>query len=98
MSVRDFVKHHYWHFNAAVVVGMPRKVISAHLARGGKNVPDDGRRDEHRGTLGLSLAEMIRQVQSARHLHDRCETSQEDIFNLAAHGLATTSACPTIGI
>ena len=35
MSVKDFIKHNYRHFNAAVVVDASDAYI-AHLARGGK--------------------------------------------------------------
>ena len=35
MSVRDFIKHHYRHFNAAVIVDAYNAYIE-HLARGGK--------------------------------------------------------------
>jgi monomeric isocitrate dehydrogenase len=35
MSVKDFIKHQYRHFNAAVVVDASEAYL-AHLARGGK--------------------------------------------------------------
>ena len=58
MSVRDFIRHHYRHFNAAVVVDAAETYM-AHLARGGKMfVTLAGAMST--AELGLSLAEMIR--------------------------------------
>jgi deoxyhypusine synthase len=82
MSVREFVRHHYRHFNAAVVVDATEAYI-AHLARGGKMfVTLAGAMST--AELGLSLAEMIRQDK----VHGICCTGanlEEDIFNLVAH-------------
>jgi deoxyhypusine synthase len=82
MSVRDFVRHHYRHFNAAVVVDATEAYI-AHLAQGGKMfVTLAGAMST--AELGLSLAEMIRQDK----VHGICSTGanlEEDIFNLVAH-------------
>ncbi len=59
MSVKDFIKHNYRHFNAAVVVDASDAYI-AHLARGGKMfLTMAGAMST--AELGLSLAEMIRQ-------------------------------------
>src|ERR1700685_1031487 len=82
MSVRDFIKHQFRHFNAAVVVDASEAYI-AHLARGGKMFLTMA---EAMSTaeLGLSLAEMIRQGK----VHGICTTGanlEEDIFNLVAH-------------
>src|SRR6202158_2933072 len=82
MSVRDFIKHHYRHFNAAVVVDASEAYIK-HLAGGGKMFMTIAGAMST-AELGLSLAEMIRQEQ----VHRICTTGanlQEDIFNLVAH-------------
>ncbi len=82
MSVKDFIKHQYRHFNAAVVVDASEAYI-AHLARGGKMfLTMAGAMST--AELGLSLAEMIRQDK----VHGICTTGanlEEDIFNLVAH-------------
>jgi len=77
MTVKDFIRHNYRHFNAAVVVDASEAYIK-HLASGGKMFMDAGRSDEH-GGAGLSLAEMIRQGK----VHGICTTGanlEEDIF------------------
>src|ERR1700753_857387 len=80
--VRDFITHHYRHFNSAALVDAA-KAYEAHLARGGKMfVPLGGARST--AELGLSLAEMIRQDK----VHAICCTGanlEEDVFNLVAH-------------
>src|SRR6202158_6314264 len=82
MSVRDFIKHQFRHFNAAVVVDASEAYI-AHLARGGKMfLTLAGAMST--AELGLSLAEMIRQDK----VHGICCTGanlEEDVFNLVAH-------------
>src|SRR4029079_7321960 len=82
MSVRDFVKHQFRHFNAAVVVDASEAYI-AHLARGGKMfLTMAGAMST--AELGISLAEMIRQGK----VDGICTTGanlEEDIFNLVAH-------------
>ena len=82
MSVQDFIKHHYRHFNAAVVVDASEAYL-AHLAQGGKMfLTMAGAMST--AELGLSLAEMIRQDK----VHGICTTGanlEEDIFNLVAH-------------
>ncbi|MBI4398887.1 MAG: deoxyhypusine synthase family protein [Candidatus Omnitrophica bacterium] len=81
-SVRNFIKHHYRHFNAACVVDAAEGYI-AHLAGGGKMfVTLAGAVST--AELGLSFAEMIRQDK----VHGICSTGanlEEDIFNLVAH-------------
>src|ERR1700688_942419 len=82
MSVRDYIKHHYRHFNAAVVIDASEAYL-AHLARGGKMFLTMGGAMSA-AELGLSLAEMIRQDK----VHAICTTGanlEEDIFNLVAH-------------
>ena len=81
-AVKDFIKHHFRHFNAAVVVDAAEAYIQ-HLEKGGKMfVTLAGAMST--GELGISLAEMIRQDK----VHGICSTGanlEEDIFNLVAH-------------
>src|ERR671911_619172 len=82
MKVRDFIQHHFRHFNAAALkdaaVG-----YETHINSGGKMlVTLAGAMST--AELGLSLAEMIRQDK----VHAICCTGanlEEDIFNLVAH-------------
>src|SRR6201996_6196523 len=80
--VRDFITHHYRHFNSAALVDAA-KGYEAHLANGGKMfVTIAGAMST--AELGLSLAEMIRQDK----VHGICCTGanlEEDVFNLVAH-------------
>jgi deoxyhypusine synthase len=82
MSLQEFIKHHYRHFNAAVVVDAA-EAYRKHLAEGGKMfLAMAGAMST--AELGLSLAEMIRQ----NKIHAVCTTGanlEEDIFNLVAH-------------
>jgi deoxyhypusine synthase len=81
-AVTRFARHHYRHFNAAVVVDAARG-YEKHLASGGKMfVTLAGAMST--AELGLSLAEMIRQDK----IHGICCTGanlEEDVFNLVAH-------------
>lgn len=80
--VTSFIKHHYRHFNSAVVVDAAEG-YSKHLASGGKMfVTLAGAMST--AELGLSLAEMIR----AGKVHGICCTGanlEEDLYNLVAH-------------
>ncbi len=80
--VRDFITHHYRHFNSAALVDAA-KGYEAHLASGGKMfVTLAGAMST--AEIGLSLAEMIRQDK----VHAICCTGanlEEDVFNLVAH-------------
>jgi deoxyhypusine synthase len=80
--VRDFLAHHYRHFNSAALIDAA-KAYEAHLAKGGKMlVTLAGAMST--AELGLSLAEMIRQDK----VHAICCTGanlEEDVFNLVAH-------------
>jgi len=80
--IKDFVKHHYRHFNAAVVIDASEAYIK-HLASGGKMfVTLAGAMST--AELGLSLAEMIRRDK----IHGICCTGanlEEDVYNLVAH-------------
>ncbi|MGB6877222.1 MAG: deoxyhypusine synthase family protein [Candidatus Acidiferrales bacterium] len=80
--ITSFLKHHYRHFNAAVVIDAAEAYVK-HLANGGKMlVTLAGAMST--GELGLSLAEMIRQDK----VHGICCTGanlEEDLYNLVAH-------------
>lgn len=82
MSIRQFMKENYKHFNAAVTVDAAEGWI-AHLDKGGKMlVTLAGAMST--AELGISLAEMIRQDK----VHAICCTGanlEEDVFNLVAH-------------
>jgi deoxyhypusine synthase len=81
-AVRDFVHHHYRHFNAASVIDAAEGYVQ-HLNKGGKMfVAMAGAMST--AELGLSLAEMIRRDK----VHAICCTGanlEEDVFNLVAH-------------
>ncbi len=82
MSVKEFIKHHYRHFNAAVVVDASEAYVK-HLAAGGKMFMTMAGAMST-GELGISLADMIRNDK----VHGLCTTGanlEEDIFNLVAH-------------
>jgi deoxyhypusine synthase len=82
MSVPEFIKHHYRHFNAAVLVDAA-EAYRRHLEQGGKMLLAMAGAMST-AELGLSLAEMIRQDK----VHAICTTGanlEEDIFNLVAH-------------
>ena len=82
MTIKEFLKHNYRHFNAATVIDAS-EAYDAHIKQGGKMmVCLAGAMSS--AELGVSLAEMIRQdkVQAI------CCTGanlEEDIFNLVAH-------------
>lgn len=82
MSIRQFVNHHYRHFNAAALRDAAEAWVS-HLRGGGKMfVTLAGAMST--AELGLSLARLIR----GGHIHGICCTGanlEEDIFNLVAH-------------
>jgi deoxyhypusine synthase len=82
MTIKNFIRQHFLHFNAAVVVDAAEAYV-AHLAKGGKMlITLAGAMST--AELGISLAELIRRdkVQAI------CCTGanlEEDIFNLVAH-------------
>jgi deoxyhypusine synthase len=82
LSVKKFIRHHYRHFNSAVVVDAAQAYVD-HLSDGGKMfITLAGAMST--GELGISLAEMIREGK----VHGICSTGanlEEDIFNLVAH-------------
>ncbi len=82
MSIRDFMKKNYKHFNAAVCVDAAESWVE-HLKSGGKMLVTLGGAMST-GELGISLAEMIRK----NKVHAICCTGanlEEDVFNLVAH-------------
>ena len=82
MSVREFIKHHYRHFNAAVLVDASEAYVK-HLAAGGKMFMTMAGAMST-AELGISLADMIRNDK----VHGLCTTGanlEEDVFNLVAH-------------
>jgi deoxyhypusine synthase len=80
--VREFIDHHYRHFNAAALKDAAQG-YEAHLSSGGKMmITLAGAMST--AELGLSLAEMIRQDKV--HLITCTGANlEEDIFNLVAH-------------
>ncbi len=82
MKVREFIKHHYRHFNAAALIDAA-DAYEKHLAKGGKMfVTLAGAMST--AELGLSLAEMIRQDKVCA-ICCTAANLEEDIFNLVAH-------------
>src|SRR5438067_11896521 len=81
-SIRDFIQHHYRHFNAAALRAAADDYIK-HIDAGNKMlVTMAGAMST--AELGISLAEMIRNGK----VHAICCTGanlEEDIFNLVAH-------------
>ncbi|MBI4432194.1 MAG: deoxyhypusine synthase family protein [Candidatus Omnitrophica bacterium] len=81
-AVKEFIRHHYRHFNAAVIIDAA-EAYARHLKDGGKMFfAMAGAMST--GELGLSLADMIREGK----VHGICTTGanlEEDIFNLVAH-------------
>jgi len=80
--VRDFIRHHYRHFNAAALVSAAED-YEKHLAGGGAMmVTLAGAMST--AELGLSLAEMIRR-DKVQILSVTGANLEEDLFNLVAH-------------
>ncbi len=81
-TVRDFILHHFRHFNAGVLVDAA-KGWERHLAEGGKMLVTLGGAMST-AEIGLILAELIRRDK----VHALCVTGanlEEDLFNLVAH-------------
>jgi len=81
-SISAFVKRHFRHFNAAVIVDAA-EAYKKHLQTGGRMFMTIAGAMST-AELGISLAEMIRQEK----VHGICCTGanlEEDIFNLVAH-------------
>lgn len=82
MKIKDFIKHHYRHFNSAVVVDAAA-AYDQFLKDGNKMmVTLAGAMST--AELGLSLAEMIRQ-NKVHAITCTGANLEEDIFNLVAH-------------
>lgn len=80
--ISTYLKHHYRHFNAAVVIDAA-EAYNAHLATGGKMFMTLAGAMST-AELGLSLSELIRQDK----VHGICCTGanlEEDVYNLVAH-------------
>jgi deoxyhypusine synthase len=81
-TIRKFIRHHYRHFNSAVVVDASEAYI-AHLKNGGKMmVTMAGAMST--AEIGLSLAEMIRKGK-VHAITCTGANLEEDVFNLVAH-------------
>ncbi len=81
-AIKDFIKHHYRHFNAAVVIDAA-EAYDAHLKAGNKMmVTLAGAMST--AELGLSFAEMIRQGK-VHAITCTGANLEEDIFNLVAN-------------
>jgi deoxyhypusine synthase len=81
-AVRDFITHHYRHFNAAALVDAA-KAWEAHLAKGGKMLLTMAGAMST-AEMGLVIAELIRRDK----IHGISLTGanlEEDVFNLVAH-------------
>jgi deoxyhypusine synthase len=81
-TVRDFILHHYRHFNAAIMVDAV-KAWEHHLASGGKMLLTMGGAMST-AEMGIVIAELIRREK----VHAMCVTGanlEEDVFNLVAH-------------
>jgi len=81
-TVREFIQHHYRHFNAAALVDAARG-WETHLAKGGKMLLTMGGAMST-AEMGIVIAELIRKEK----VHAICLTGanlEEDVFNLVAH-------------
>ena len=81
-SVKKFLRRHFRHFNAAVIIDAAQGYAD-HLNKGGKMFMTIAGAMST-AELGISLAEMIRRDK----VHGLCATGanlEEDIFNLVAH-------------
>jgi deoxyhypusine synthase len=82
MKIRDFVRHHYRHFNAAVLREAAEAYL-AHLDGGGKMmITLAGAMST--AELGLSLAELVRR-DMVHAITCTGANLEEDVFNLVAH-------------
>ncbi|MSR28018.1 MAG: deoxyhypusine synthase [Phycisphaerales bacterium] len=82
MSIREFMRHHYRHFNAATAVEAS-EAYATHLKKGGSMmVTLAGAMST--AELGLSLAEMIRRG-FVHAISCTGANLEEDVYNLVAH-------------
>ena len=82
MKISEFLKHHYRHFNAAVVIDAA-EAYGRHIDQGG-NMMITLAGAMSTAELGLSLAEMIRQ-DKVQIITCTGANLEEDVFNLVAH-------------
>ena len=82
MTIKEFIKHHYRHFNAAALVDAAEGYNQL-LDSGGKMFVTLGGAMSS-AELGLSLAEMIRQ-DKVHGISCTGANLEEDVFNLVAH-------------
>lgn len=82
MKIKDFIKTHFKHFNAAVVVDATEAYIK-HL-KAGKKMLVSLAGAMSTAELGVSLAEMIRQ-DKVHCISCTGANLEEDLFNLVAH-------------
>src|SRR3990167_8191701 len=81
-KIKDFIKHHYRHFNAAAVVDAAEAYDK--FLRDGNKMMVTLAGAMSTAELGLSLAEMIRQ-DKVHAITCTGANLEEDIFNLVAH-------------
>jgi deoxyhypusine synthase len=82
LAIKEFIKHHYRHFNAAALVDAAEGYIKLVDAGGKMFVTMGGAMST--AELGLSLAEMIRQ-DKVHAITCTGANLEEDVFNLVAH-------------
>jgi deoxyhypusine synthase len=82
LAIKEFIKHHYRHFNAAALVDAAEGYIKL-VESGGKMFVTLGGAMST-AELGLSLAEMIRQ-DKVHAITCTGANLEEDVFNLVAH-------------
>src|SRR5690606_6032119 len=81
-QIKDFIKHHYRHFNAAALIDAAEGYVK-HMDAGGKMmITLAGAMST--AELGLSLAEMIRR-DKVQIISCTGANLEEDLFNLVAH-------------
>jgi len=81
-DIRDFLRHHYRHFNAAAMIDAAEGWVKHHNAGNKMMVTLAGAMST--AELGLSLAEMIRQGK-VHAITCTGANLEEDVFNLVAH-------------
>ncbi|MDP2339641.1 MAG: deoxyhypusine synthase family protein [Deltaproteobacteria bacterium] len=81
-NIRDFMKHHYRHFNAATVVDAAQGWVD-HLKNGGQMFMTMAGAMST-AEIGVSLAEMIRQGKVSA-ITCTGANLEEDVYNLVAH-------------
>ena len=82
LAIKEFIKHHYRHFNAAALVDAAEGYVKLVDAGGKMFLTMGGAMST--AELGLSLAEMIRQGK-VHAITCTGANLEEDVFNLVAH-------------